>query len=162
GRGAPGTDRRGRHPMHRRRQRPDRRRPCPRLPLHRGSAPSLRARAGEREAGGAQAGAAGRAAWRATRVARGACAAVLALAAGTVAAQARLVPQASDVDVRLRGISAVDADVAWASGREGTVLRTVDGGAHWQAMRVPGAEALDFRDVEGFDADTAVVLSIGP
>ncbi len=70
--------------------------------------------------------------------------------------------QASGVAVRLRGISAVDANVAWASGREGTVLRTVDGGAHWQAIRVPGAEKLDFRDVEGFDADRAVVLSIGP
>ncbi|WP_140908278.1 WD40/YVTN/BNR-like repeat-containing protein [Cognatiluteimonas lumbrici] len=87
---------------------------------------------------------------------------VLALAAGTAAAQATLVPQDSGVNVRLRGISAVDANVAWASGREGTVLRTVDGGAHWQALRVPGAEALDFRDVEGFDANTAVVLSIGP
>ena len=49
-----------------------------------------------------------------------------------------------------------------ASGRAGTVLRTVDGGAHWQAIKVPGAGELDFRDVEGFDADTAVVLSIGP
>lgn len=78
------------------------------------------------------------------------------------AAAATVVAQDSGVTVRLRGISAVGAGVAWASGREGTVLRTVDGGAHWQAMRVPGAEKLDFRDVEGFDADTAVVLSIGP
>lgn len=81
---------------------------------------------------------------------------------GTAAAQAMLVPQDSGVDVRLRGISAVDADVAWASGREGTVLRTIDGGGQWQAVGVPGAEALDFRDIEAFDADTAVVLAIGP
>lgn len=73
-----------------------------------------------------------------------------------------LVSQDSGVAVRLRGISAVSAEVAWASGREGTVLRTIDGGAHWQAFKVPDAGALDFRDVEGFDADTAVVLSIGP
>ncbi len=84
------------------------------------------------------------------------------VAAGANAPAATLVAQESGVTVRLRGISAVDANVAWASGREGTVLRTVDGGAHWQAMHVPGAEKLDFRDVEGFDADTAVVLSIGP
>ena len=84
------------------------------------------------------------------------------LVAGPAWAQARLAPQESGVGVRLRGISAVDADVAWASGREGTVLRTIDGGVHWQAMRVPGAQELDFRDIEGFDADTAVVLSIGP
>jgi photosystem II stability/assembly factor-like uncharacterized protein len=75
---------------------------------------------------------------------------------------ATVVAQDSGVAVRLRGISAVDAKVAWASGREGTVLRTVDGGAHWQAMHVPGAEKLDFRDVEGFSADRAIVLSIGP
>lgn len=78
------------------------------------------------------------------------------------ASEVRIVPQDSGVKVRLRGISAVSGDIAWASGREGTVLRTVDGGKHWQAMKVPGAEELDFRDVEGFDADTAVVLSIGP
>lgn len=85
------------------------------------------------------------------------------LAAGAAQAQvATVAPQDSGVGVRLRGISAVDANVAWASGREGTVLRTVDGGAHWQAMRVPGAGKLDFRDVEGFDAQRAVVLSIGP
>lgn len=91
-----------------------------------------------------------------------AVAALSLLFAGPALAQARIVPQDSGVGVRLRGISAVDANVAWASGREGTVLRTIDGGAHWQAMRVPGAAELDFRDVEGFDADTAVVLSIGP
>ncbi|MGN6112165.1 MAG: WD40/YVTN/BNR-like repeat-containing protein, partial [Luteimonas sp.] len=85
-----------------------------------------------------------------------------ATARAPAAPPAAIDAQASGVTVRLRGISAVDANVAWASGREGSVLRTVDGGAHWQAMRVPGAEKLDFRDVEGFDADSAVVLSIGP
>ncbi|MDQ2701503.1 MAG: oxidoreductase [Pseudomonadota bacterium] len=84
------------------------------------------------------------------------------LLAGTACAQATIAPQVSGVDVRLRGISAVDANVAWASGRKGTVLRTTDGGATWQSVSVPGAGELDFRDVEGFDADTAVVLSIGP
>lgn len=93
---------------------------------------------------------------------RFALAAVLCLFVGPLCAQARIAPQESGVGVRLRGISAVDANIAWASGREGTVLRTIDGGVHWQAMRVPGAQELDFRDIEGFDADTAVVLSIGP
>lgn len=89
--------------------------------------------------------------------------AVLAfVAAGANAGKPAIEAQDSGVTVRLRGISAVDAQVAWASGREGTVLRTVDGGAHWQDVSVPDAGELDFRDVEGFDADTAVVLSIGP
>jgi hypothetical protein len=88
-------------------------------------------------------------------------AAMLSLA-GAVSAEVQIAPQDSGVDVRLRGISAVSGEVAWASGREGTVLRTVDGGKHWQVIKVPGAGELDFRDVEGFDADSAVVLSIGP
>lgn len=89
--------------------------------------------------------------------------AALILAAGAASsAEVHLVPQESGVKVRLRGISAVSGEVAWASGREGTVLRTVDGGEHWQAIKVPGANELDFRDVEGFDAENAVVLSIGP
>lgn len=88
--------------------------------------------------------------------------AALLLGAGAACAEVRIVPQDSGVKVRLRGISAVNQDVAWASGREGTVLRTVDGGKHWQAIKVPDAGELDFRDVEGFDADKAVVLSIGP
>jgi photosystem II stability/assembly factor-like uncharacterized protein len=87
---------------------------------------------------------------------------LLAAAGGASSAEVVVSPQASGEEVRLRGITAVDADVAWASGREGTVLRTVDGGAHWQAVPVPGAAALDFRDIEAFDADTAVVLAIGP
>jgi photosystem II stability/assembly factor-like uncharacterized protein len=71
-------------------------------------------------------------------------------------------PQASGTAERLRGVSAVSAQVAWASGNNGTVIRTVDGGATWTRLPVPGAEALDFRDIEAFDAQTAYVLAIGP
>jgi photosystem II stability/assembly factor-like uncharacterized protein len=63
---------------------------------------------------------------------------------------------------RLRGLSAVSGSVAWASGSQGTVLRTVDGGATWQSVGPPGTAALQFRDIEAFDADNAVILSIGP
>jgi photosystem II stability/assembly factor-like uncharacterized protein len=71
-------------------------------------------------------------------------------------------PQNSGVDVQLRGISAVSDKVAWASGAKGTVLRTVDGGATWERLEIVGAEALDFRDIQAFDQNTAFVLSIGP
>ena len=70
--------------------------------------------------------------------------------------------QTSGKDVQLRGISAVSGTVAWASGAKGTVLRTVDGGESWTKVNVPDAEALDFRDVQAFDQETAFVLSIGP
>lgn len=76
-------------------------------------------------------------------------------------APVRWTPQQSGTNVRLRGVSAVDARVAWASGDKGTYARTTDGGRTWQAGVVPGAEALDFRDVDAFDAETAYLLAIG-
>jgi photosystem II stability/assembly factor-like uncharacterized protein len=69
--------------------------------------------------------------------------------------------QASGTTASLRGVSAVNDQTAWASGTKGTVLRTVDGGLTWTAMTVPGAESSDFRDIEAFSADSAVVLGIG-
>ncbi len=60
----------------------------------------------------------------------------------------------------LRGLSAVDDEVCWASGSGGTVLRTLDG-LTWERLNIPGADELDFRDVEAFDADTALVMSAG-
>ncbi len=62
---------------------------------------------------------------------------------------------------RLRGISAVSATTVWTSGSMGTVLRTTNRGATWQSVGPPGTESLQFRDIEAFDANTAVILSIG-
>jgi hypothetical protein len=63
----------------------------------------------------------------------------------------------------LRGIDNVGGGVAWASGTNGTVLRTEDGGYQWQPCTVPpGAEKLDFRGIQAFDANTAIVMSSGP
>ncbi len=62
-------------------------------------------------------------------------------------------------DVSLRGVCVVDDRVAWASGSHGTVLRSVDGGAQWQMVGPRDGEALDFRDVEAFDAERALVSS---
>lgn len=77
--------------------------------------------------------------------------------------RARWAEQESQTEASLRGLCAVDTDIAWASGSGGTVLRTVDGGATWQrrSIRHPGADELDFRDVQAFDADRALVLSAG-
>lgn len=56
----------------------------------------------------------------------------------------------------------VGPSVAWASGADGTCLRTVDGGDHWERLQVPDGSRLDFRDVHAFTADHACLLSIGP
>ena len=70
-------------------------------------------------------------------------------------------PQTSNTTASLRGLSAVSDQVAWASGSGGTVIRTIDGGATWEDVSIPENEKIDFRDVEGFDANTAMVLSAG-
>jgi photosystem II stability/assembly factor-like uncharacterized protein len=72
------------------------------------------------------------------------------------------IPQKSNTTENLRGISTPSDKIAWASGTHGTYLRTTDGGNSWQPAQVPGAEALDFRDVEAFNSDLAYLLSAGP
>lgn len=68
--------------------------------------------------------------------------------------------QQSGTTARLRGVSAVNERVAWASGAGSTVLRTADGGETWQKLTVTN-ETLDFRDVDAIDENTAYLLSIG-
>src|SRR4051794_26076732 len=67
----------------------------------------------------------------------------------------------SGTDASFRGVSAVSAEVCWVSGSKGTVLRTTDGGSHWSKLPVPNADRLDFRDIEAFDANTAIIMSAG-
>jgi len=69
--------------------------------------------------------------------------------------------QSSGVTARLRGISAVNEQVAFASGSGSTVLKTIDGGGTWQKLTVT-SETLDFRDIDAIDERTVYVLSIGP
>jgi photosystem II stability/assembly factor-like uncharacterized protein len=87
------------------------------------------------------------------------------LAVATVAlpltAGAQWQAQRSPTTASLRGLSVVSDRVAWASGTRGTVVRTTDGGATWRLVSVPGADSLDFRDVEAFGDRRAYVLSIG-
>jgi photosystem II stability/assembly factor-like uncharacterized protein len=68
----------------------------------------------------------------------------------------------SHTTASLRGIHNVGGGVAWASGTNGTVLRTEDGGYLWQTCNIPpGAEKLDFRGIQAFDENTAIVMSSG-
>jgi photosystem II stability/assembly factor-like uncharacterized protein len=62
----------------------------------------------------------------------------------------------------LRGLSVVSEKIAWISGKQGTYAQTTDGGKTWNEGAVPGADELDFRDVEAFGESTAYLLSIGP
>ncbi|MCY1140105.1 oxidoreductase [Actinoplanes sp. Pm04-4] len=64
-------------------------------------------------------------------------------------------------EARFRGLAPVSAKVAWVAGSAGTVLRTVDGGRTWKSVGPADAAALEFRDIEAFDARHAVALTIG-
>src|SRR5262249_25227017 len=69
-------------------------------------------------------------------------------------------PQTSGVTSSLRGVSAVNDRVAWASGSGATVLHTTDGGTTWTKLSVT-TDRVDFRDIDAIDERTAYVLSIG-
>jgi photosystem II stability/assembly factor-like uncharacterized protein len=70
--------------------------------------------------------------------------------------------QNSHTTENLRGLSTPAPNLAWASGTHGTYLRTTDAGQTWLPAQVPGAESLDFRDVEAFHSDLAYLLAAGP
>ena len=75
--------------------------------------------------------------------------------------QPELTPQTSGTTQGLIAVSPVNPRVVWASGRGGTFVVTTDGGQHWRSGVVPGAEALQFRDVQGFSEKVAYLMSIG-
>ena len=75
----------------------------------------------------------------------------------------------SGLDTNLRGVSVhtvvsdsnKNVDLVWASGSNGVILRSTNDGKTWKQFSVPGGAGLDFRDIEGFDANTAYVMSSG-
>src|SRR5690349_8662031 len=62
--------------------------------------------------------------------------------------------------VSIRGLSVVNDDVVWVSGSNGMVGRSVNGGKTWQWINVKGFEKTDFRDIEAFNAQTAIIMGI--
>jgi hypothetical protein len=88
--------------------------------------------------------------------------ALFLVAALTLPAQAQWTIQ-TPTTADLRGIDNAGNGIAWASGTNGTILRTTDAGTHWQTCTIPpNAEHLDFRGIQAFDANTAIVMSSGP
>lgn len=70
-------------------------------------------------------------------------------------------PQTSGTTRNLIAVSPLNRRVVWAAGAGGTYVVTTDGGATWRAGTVPGADSLQFRDVEAKSAREAYLLSIG-
>jgi photosystem II stability/assembly factor-like uncharacterized protein len=69
----------------------------------------------------------------------------------------------TNTSASLRGLFVVNENVIWASGSEGTVLRSVDSGKTWQVFRVPNTSSNDFRSLYAWDGNRALVFGIaGP
>lgn len=68
---------------------------------------------------------------------------------------------ASGTPTSMRGLSVVSDEVAWVSGSNGYIGKTVDGGNTWDWQRIKGYEKLDFRDIEAFDEKNAIVVNAG-
>jgi photosystem II stability/assembly factor-like uncharacterized protein len=81
---------------------------------------------------------------------------------GSMSPGPTLTQQVSGTTSRLISVSPVNEQIVWASGANGTFLKTVDGGNTWRSGVVPGADSLQFRDVEAVSASIAYLLSIGP
>ncbi len=75
--------------------------------------------------------------------------------------QPALIPQHSGTTQLLIAVSPVNPRVVWAAGAAGTYVVTTDGGSHWKSGVVPGAESLQFRDVQGVSDREAYLMSIG-
>ncbi len=67
----------------------------------------------------------------------------------------------SSIPTNLRGLCPVDDSVVWVCGSNGHVGKSTNGGASWKWMRPDGLPKADFRDVEAFDEDRAVIMAAG-
>src|SRR6202046_5368998 len=75
--------------------------------------------------------------------------------------QPKITPQTSGTTQLLIDVSPVNSRVVWAAGTGGTFVMTTDGGDTWTSGVVPGAENLQFRDVQGVSDKVAYLMSIG-
>jgi photosystem II stability/assembly factor-like uncharacterized protein len=66
----------------------------------------------------------------------------------------------SGAKTSLRGLSVVNDSVLWASGSNGAVARSTNGGKTFEWLVVKGYEQRDFRDVEAFNSSTAIIMAV--
>ncbi len=86
---------------------------------------------------------------------------IISCITGLIAAQTPTVEiLSSGTKTSLRGLSVVNNNVVWVSGSNGTVGKSTNGGKNWKWMTVNGFEKTDFRDIEAFDANTAIIMGI--
>jgi hypothetical protein len=60
----------------------------------------------------------------------------------------------------IRGLSVVSDRLFWVSGANGMVGKSINGGENIAWFQVKGFEKADFRDIEAFDENTAIIMAI--
>ena len=86
---------------------------------------------------------------------------IVFLLSGFASSKAQTItPLTSGQNTSLRGLSVVSDKVIWVSGSNGTVGRSIDGGATWNWTTVKGFEKRDFRDIEAWDKNCAVIIAV--
>jgi photosystem II stability/assembly factor-like uncharacterized protein len=66
-----------------------------------------------------------------------------------------------NVNTSIRGLSVVDDSVAWISGSNGWIGRSMDSGRNWEMHQVVNYETLNFRSIFAFDKNNALIASAG-
>lgn len=79
----------------------------------------------------------------------------------TFAQKFTLEPITAGKNTSMRGLAVVSDSVAWVSGSNGHIGKSINGGKTWEWMQPKGYEKLDFRDIEAFDALKAIVVNAG-
>ena len=60
----------------------------------------------------------------------------------------------------IRGLSAVNDKIIWVSGSNGMIGKSIDSGNTWKWIQVKSFEKTDFRDIEAFDENIAVIMGV--
>jgi photosystem II stability/assembly factor-like uncharacterized protein len=87
--------------------------------------------------------------------------AVLALISTLLVAQKyQVVVDTLGYESGFRGMYAVNNKVCWVTGSNGTVGRTTDGGITWKFQKVLDSTRSEIRDVQAWDENNAIILSV--
>ena len=71
--------------------------------------------------------------------------------------QIEIIP--TNTPTSIRGLAALNDSVFWASGSNGYVGNSTDGGKSWQFKQIPGYDSAEFRDIEIINEKTILVMS---
>ena len=66
----------------------------------------------------------------------------------------------SGTKASLRGLSIPNDSTIWVSGSNGIVGKSTNGGTTWHWQIVAGFEKAEFRDIEAWDSNTAIIMAI--